>query len=301
LHELLVGEPMPGPVVETEHPKGQPGIVWYIQRLHESAYRQTVMERNLGGHTAIRAGYDQLGNLKAIELLGKITWTLGLWNDHLDRLIGPQTAFRVMAGVWAFQHGVGDVETVSQAVRLAEHVSELRHNCPDIDRLLNDLLTYAKAGWKIINRPDDICCGRCPNMVDERDDSDVLTGRQVECGVILYAEEFEQEVTKDGKRQVKRMVADTVTCPKCHATHDVSKLREKMKREVRDMLFTGPELLKLMQTRLNDRMSSKTLYEMIRDGRLRARGFNNEGTPQYTYDDVCLAREKPRPVRKKAS
>jgi hypothetical protein len=289
LGELLVGTPMSNPVVETEHPKGQPGIVWYIQRLHESAYRQTVMEANLGGNHAIRAGYDQLGNKAAIDLLGKITWTLDRWAGRLDHLVGPQTAFRVMAGVWASQHGVGDVETVSQAVRLAEHVSELRHNCPDIDSLVHDLLTYAKDGWRIINKPDDICCGPCPNVVhDKASDTEVV------CGVMLYAEEFEQ----DGKR----VTADEVKCPKCHAKHDVSKLREELKRQVRDMLFTGYELLKLMETRLNDRMPKTAFYQLIRDGRLRARGYNSEGTPQYTYDDVCEARGKPKPAtRKKAS
>jgi hypothetical protein len=279
---------MSEPVVESEHPKGQPGIVWYMMRLHESAYRQTVMARNLGGHV-VRSGYDQLGNQHAIDLLGRIAWTLEHWNARLDRLIGPQTAFPPATGVVAWPDGLDSAETVCYAIRLAEHVSELRHNCPDIDRLRNDLLGYAKDGWRIINRPDDICCGPCSAMVEDKDNP----GTEIACGVMLYAEEFEQ----DGKR----VTADTVICPKCHAKHDVSKLREELKRHVHDMLFTGPELLKLMQTRLNDRMSSKTLYEMVRDGRLRARGFSGDGTPQYTYDDLCIAREKPRPTRKKAS
>jgi len=66
-----------------------------------------------------------------------------------------------------------------------------------------------------------------------------------------------------------------------------------------DMLFTGPELLRLMKIRLNDRMPKSTFYQLIRDGRLLSRGFSREGQPQYTYDDVCAARDKPKPRAKK--
>jgi hypothetical protein len=288
LRELLVGDGVNEAVVETEHPKGQPGIVWCIGRLHESAYRQTVMERNLGARGS-RAGYDLLGNKAAIDLLGKITWTLGHWNARLDRLVGPRTAVRAMIGVGASYYGVGDVETVSHAVRLADHIPELRHNCDDIDRLMHDLLTYVKDAWRVINRPDDICCGPCPNMVEDKE----TTGVERPCGVMLYAEEFEQ----DGKR----IVADDVMCPKCHAKHDVAELREGLRQAVRDMLFTGPELLKLMETRLNDRMSKSTFYQLIRDGRLKPRGYNKDDNPQYTYDDTCAAREKEKPKARKAS
>jgi hypothetical protein len=247
------------------------------------------MERNLGGHS-VRSGYDQLGNRRAIDLLGKITWTLARWDEHLDRLIGPQTAFPPLTGVVSWPDGVGGAETVVQAVRLADHVSELRKHCPDIDRLFHDLLTYAKDGWRVINRPDDICCGPCPNMVDDKDHP----GKEIVCGVMLYAEEFEQ----DGKR----IVADQVKCPKCHASHDVSKLREELKRQVHDMLFTSHELLKLMETRLNDRMPKQTFLDMVRDGRLKPRGYNVDNVPQYTYDDVCEAKTKLRKSpRRKAS
>jgi hypothetical protein len=290
LRELLIGDGTTNAVVETEHPKGQPGIVWYIERLRESAYRQTVMERNLGGHV-IRSGYDQLGNKVAIDLLGKITWTLDHWDARLDRLIGPGVDVSAHRGRIAYPDGFDGLDG-SKAARLADHVTELRHGCDDIDRLVHDLLTYAKDGWRIINRPDDILCGPCPAMVEDQDHP----GVEARCSAMLYAEEYEQ----DGKR----MTADSVICPKCHAKHDVSQLREELKRQVRDMLFTGYELLKLMETRLNDRMPKSTFYQLIRDGRLRARGFDETGQPRYTYDDVCEAREKPRPVRvvrKKAS
>lgn len=280
LRELLIGDGVTKAVVADQHPKGQPGIAWYIERLRETAYRQTLMDRCLGAKTG-RSGYDQLGNKAAIDLLGKIHWTLGHWNDRLTTLAGSVTPGTGAAVVLAYPDGFDGLDGL-RAAHLADNISALRHHCSDVDKLVSDLLGYAKDAWRIVNRPDDICCGSCPAMVAERDENRMETGREVECGVMLYAEEFAEEVE----------------CPKCHAHHDVSKLREGLKHRARGMLFTGPELLKLMETRLNDRMPKSTFYQLVRDGRLRARGFDNDDQAQYTYDDVCEARDKPKPGRK---
>ena len=84
----------------------------------------------------------------------------------------------------------------------------LRHNCADLDRLLHHLLDYAKDAWRIINRPDDICCGPCPGKVKDED------GNEIDCARMLYAEEYEDN-------EGKRVVAETVVCsnPKCRARH----------------------------------------------------------------------------------
>jgi hypothetical protein len=145
---------------------------------------------------------------------------------------------------------------------------------------LVDLLAYAKEAWKIINRPADNCCGPCPSTVDESP-----------CGTLLYAEEK----------------ATVVQCPRCRKRHNVEALRESLRNAVRDMLFTAGELRKLMDTRLNDRMPKATFYKMIQDGRLVARCTADDGVKMYTYNDVCMARqktsrltssEKPCPTRK---
>lgn len=277
LRELLIGDGTTKPVVESQHPKGQPGIAWYIERLRETAYRQTVMERNLGAHAG-RSGYDQLGNRDALDLLAKIHVTLWRWNDQLDRLSGIQSHEQGQVGTIAYPDGFDGLDGL-RAARLAENITTLRHHCEDIAALVNDLLGYSKEAWRVVNRPDDICCGACPNMVVDKDD------HEVECGVMLYAEEF----------------ADDLVCPKCHAKHDVSALRERLKQLARDKLFTGPELLRLMSTRLNDHLPKSSFYALVKDGRLRARGYDNDDAPLYTYDDVCEAREKPRPARRKSA
>jgi hypothetical protein len=104
---------------------------------------------------------------------------------------------------------------------------------------------------------------------------------ETRCGTLLYAEEGSADVT----------------CPNCRTRHNVDDLRTALRETVRDMLFSGPELLRLMETRLNDRMSKSTFYQLIRDGRLQARHVKDD-VPQYTYDDLCEAREKPKPTRK---
>jgi DNA-directed RNA polymerase subunit RPC12/RpoP len=275
LKELLVGDGTREPVVEERHSKAQPGIVWYIHRLRESAYRQAKMAQALGGHHGSH-GYYLLGDHEAIKLLARISATLAIWDDRCEAVVGPQKHVNLLVTRGTPERLSGHVLAALRARALAEHIPELRHNCPDIGSLYNDMLGYAKAAWKVINRPDDICCGPCPNLITDKDEGEKL------CETMLYAEEF----------------AETVRCPKCRTEHPVSDLRDELKRQVSDMLFTGPELLKLMETRLNDRVPKSNFYRMIQEGRLLSRTTrleDGERVPLYTYDDVCEAREKTPP------
>jgi hypothetical protein len=275
LRALLIG---------STDPDGQPGIVWYVHRLRETAYRQARMERALGSKSS-RSGYALLPDSSAITLLAKISGTLARWNDDLTPLISSQKTEKGRSAVVVRPNRIDGLET-RHARLLASYIPLLRHNYADAHLLLRDMLEYARQAWRIINRPDDICCGPCPNVVRDR-----ASRVEVECGAMLYAEEFE-----DG--QGKRVVADTVQCPKCRARHDVSTLRDMLKQQTRDSLFTGPELLALMENRLNDRMPKTSFYQLIRDGRLQVRGYRLEDgvqAPMYTYNDVCEAREKPKP------
>ena len=271
LRALLVGDRRSTNISAEKHPKEQPGIVWYIDRLRETAYLQTAMDRNMGSRAG-RSGYAQLAQQDALEMLAKIHFTLHRWNDRLDTIIGAQVLRDNRPGVITDPGGLDGLDGV-RAARIAVNIATLRHKCEDIASLYNDLIGYAKESWRIINRPDDICCGPCPQQVDGET-----------CGVMLYASEEHP---------------DEVVCPKCRTRHDAAKLREDLKRIVSDMLFTGPELLRLMKIRLNDKMPKSTFYQLIRDGRLLSRGFSREGQPQYTYDDVCAARDKPKPRAKK--
>ena len=241
---------------------GQPGIVWYIPRLREQAYLQARLGVSNGAKSS-RQGYALLVDKRAIELLTRIHGTLDDWKADLDRLSGTQSDEQPWAGVVL-------------ARQLSNRVRELRRH-PNSHELHRDLLSYAKQAWRVINRPPDNLCGPCPNMV--------LNGENqpagMPCQTMLYAEEN----------------ATTVRCPRCRALHDVEALRKAMRDIITDMLFTGPELLRLMETRLNDRMPTATFYKMIQDGRIVARSIADDGVKFYTYNDVCQAREKPTPSR----
>lgn len=277
LRDLLAGDGIDEPVEADKHSKGQPGIVWYISRLRETAYRQTLMERNLGAKTS-RSGYYLLGSKPAIDLLGKISFELSDWSARLDGLTAPHAQDDDGSGVIAWPDGLDGLD--AWRVRyLADHIPELRHHCADVDILLKNLLQYVRDAWRIINRPNDICCGACPNLITDQENPN---GPKVACDAMLYAEEFET----------------TVQCLRCRAQHDVSQMRDELIRRTHNMLFTGSELLRLMETRINDRMPKSTFYQLIKDGRLQPRGYDSEDAPMYTYDDVCEARSKPVPGRR---
>jgi hypothetical protein len=267
LRDLLVG---------SAQEQGQPGIVWYIHRLRETAYRQARMEQASVQGTV--EGYALLMDWRAKKLLGKISVLLARWNVDCAALSATQSRQNAWVSVVVAGKGFGGLDE-ARARRLAANIPALRHHCPDISGLHADLLRYAKDAWKVINRPNDICCGRCSAMIPDKDPPH----KENPCDAMLYAEEH----------------AETVVCPKCHAEYDVCELREKLKNLTRDMLFTGPELLNLMATNLNDRMPKSTFYQLISDGRLLYRGINDEGDYTYTYADVCEAREKPAPTRRR--
>lgn len=279
LRELLIGDGTVKPVVEDEHSKRQPGIIWYIGRLRETAYRQARMAQGLGAKSS-HTGYYLFGNHEAAKLLAKIRTTLAYWSADLDRLVAPHRHDDDGSGVMTLPEKSGGLDAW-RATYLAEHIPELRHRCKDIGSLHADMLGYARDAWRIINRPSDICCGPCPNLVEDEDKPNTVK----KCEIMLYAEEFAEEVQ----------------CPKCRARHDVLALREELKRQTRDKLFTGSQLLRLMETRLNDKVPKSTFYKLISDGRLLARGWDQDKNPMYTYADVCEAREKPVPGRKSKS
>jgi hypothetical protein len=287
LRNLLIGEGWPDSLGETGC--GQPGIIWYIRRLRETALRQARMEQacvhggtsyvDEDGHACVD-GYGLVMDMRAKRLLARISVTLARWNADLDPLLGTHRHDSPWVSVVVAGKGSGGLDE-ARARRLAANIAVMRHHCAGIGTLHHDLLEYAKQAWGVINRPNDICCGPCPTLTmhftDGKPDSELKP-----CDVLLYAEEH----------------AETVVCPKCRAEHDVAALRQALKSLTRDMLFTGPELLKLMATSLNDKIAKSTFYQLISDGRLTYRGIDGKGAMQYTYADVCEAREKPKPTRR---
>lgn len=259
----------------------QPGIVWYIHRLTEQAYKQSRLGAVDSSHGA-RDGYELLVDDRATRLLAKIRATLADWNSHCDGLsatLSHEIGLVLLSGHRAAMEPL----EVRQAIWLAAHMKAIRR-IKDSHRLYGALLLYAKDGWLILNRPADVCCGPCPRIFKVGKPDEEL------CGAMIYALES----------------AKSVRCPYCRTKYSVNELREALRDKVKDLLFTGPELRRLMETRLNDRMPKATFYKLIADGRLQPRKVlqnkDSRGVikdvPMFTYDDVCEAREKPSPTRK---
>lgn len=278
LHDLLVG---------SKDVDGQPGIVWYIKRLRETAYGQTRMARSLSARSS-NQGYALLANRRAVELLAKIAAVLARWEAIVEALRATQ------------RHETGWVHTgsptkdferleVKRARFIAANVVLLRHHCRAVHYLHADMLEFARQAWRIINRPNDVCCGPCPTVIKNWDS---VQGRYMSgqrCGTLLYAEEN----------------SNTVVCPLCHTLHFVEALREQLKAAVADMLFTRVELCNLMATRLNDPIKAPLFTKLLRTKKLQPREIRHEkqedGTvievPMFTYNDVCAARLRDNRIR----
>jgi LSD1 subclass zinc finger protein len=282
LRDLLVG---------SREVDGQPGIIWYAKRLRESAYGQTRMERSAGTR-ADNVGYALFGNKAAADLLARINATLARWEATVEALVSTHSNETGWVHTGSPTRDLERLEA-KRARYIAAYVVLIRHHCHDAHRLHAQMLEFAKDAWRIINRPNDICCGACPTMIYDQsvNSAYVSSHNNVKpCGTLLYAAEG----------------ASTVACPLCHTLHDVELLRDGLKAYVTDMLFTRADLVKIMETRLNDRIPQPTFTKLLRDGRLQPRKYeqqvNDKGewidVPMFTYNDVCEARAKEPPHKR---
>jgi LSD1 subclass zinc finger protein len=263
LHDLLVGSS---------------GITWYVKRLRESAYGQARLGRSVHARGTV-TGYALLGNRQAAQLLARSGTVLARWEVVCDRL---RATYGNETDVCHSGHPTRDSERleVKRATYIAANVVLIRHHCAEAPKLHAEMLDCARTAWRIINRPNDICCGACPTMIydDSVNSAYAQSHDNVSpCGTLLYAE--------DG--------ASGVQCPRCHTMHNVEALRESLRNAVQDMLFTRDELIRLMETRLNDRIPHSTFGKLLRDGRLQPRHVDDDGIAWFTYNDVCEARLKP--------
>lgn len=276
LRELLIGSDR-RTVQVGETIKDQPGLVWYIDRLREQANRQSRLGVQVGAQSS-NDGYALLVDHRAVDLLARISASLSVWEGVVARLCGPVVVKQDDSGVVVPMKRFESVER-RRALFLANNVKKIRLRCSSAHRLHTDMLSFAKQAYTVINRPPDNFCGPCPTELPD----DPRTGRLAgPCATLLYVEENET----------------VVRCERCRSEHDIETLRAAIREEARDKLFTGPELRRLMETRLNDRIPEPTFRKFCRDGRLIPRGYNSDDEGLFTYADVCEAREKPVPKKR---
>lgn len=291
LRELLVGDGSVKAVVAGRHPRTQPGIVFYIKQLYKTAYRQSRLAPSVGktGGECARmkaqecdgtpgnpcdwcdtsTGSGLLADRRATILLRRISVVLSDWEARCytckDRAHDDRVLMLIDTAA-----DYPEALSIRQARFLAAHVRLLRRHDKDVLALHNQMLSFAREAWSVINQPPQLCCGGCPNTVGGH-----------RCGVVLYAPEN----------------ARTVQCPKCRCKHDVEALREQMRSAALDYTLPATELMHLMETRLNDRIPKSSFYQLVRDGRLTAHSVDAEGVALYTYQDVCEARALPPPEK----
>lgn len=258
---------------------GQPGLAWLAVRIFEQAYGQSRLGAIDSSHGR-NDGYALLTDDRCTRLLGEIRATLDDWVAHCG---GLSATWRDENGQVAMSGRPGHSEPLEsrQARYLAGHIKVLRRH-KDSKRLVDSLRRFTDEATRLINRPADVCCGPCTTWFKGPPPNPEL---KQQCGTMLYAE-------PDAK---------TVTCTRCKTRYDVEALRDAMRDKLKDMLFTGSELRRLMETRLNDRIPKATFYKMIGDGRLvprKLRRANGKSEPLFTYADVVEAREKPVPQPK---
>lgn len=246
---------------------GQPGIVWYIGRLREHAFLQSKLDDQIARTSKVQ-GYALVADQGALDLLTQIRRTLSTWGGTVAALSGAVAHETAQGG-----HSTAETPETALARFIAANVDTLRKRCSSVHVLHTDLLRYARDAYTILNRPPDNFCGPCPATLESGE----------KCGTLLYAAED----------------AIDVQCDTCRSWHDVQRLREAMKDAIRDMVFTGAELRRLMETRLGDRIPESTFRVLRADGRLRPRRHNDQGEEMFTYADVCGARLKPVPGARK--
>jgi hypothetical protein len=233
------------------------------------------MARSLAARSS-NTGYALLTNQRAVDLLSRISAALARWEAITVRLRATHSDKLVVVAM-GVPKGVSRRSEAHRARVVASNMALLRHHYPHVARLHAEMLAMAREAWRVINRPNDICCGPCPTMISRPPEQG-----ESPCGTMLYAEEN----------------STTVVCPYCHVGHHVETLRDVLKAAVADMLFTRAELVQLMETRLNDRIPQSTFTKMLRDGRLAPRKTNDDAEPMFTYNDVCEARLKPVPHKR---
>lgn len=241
-----------------EQGTGHNGIGWYSSRLRETVYRQDRLGNSAGRPTVLH-GYSQLPNEPARDLLHRIRSTLLAWLVDSMSYIDSQKLSKSEQAV-SFGRTLARLTEGEIAAMLVGRMRTLRA-VEGIELLHAVLLRLSKEAWRVINRPAETCCGPCPD-----------------CSTVLYSHPEDA----------------SVVCPHCKETYVVEDLRRMMREHISDMLFTGPELRKLCETRLNDPIPKSTFYALISDQRLVPRYRREDGTSFFTYDDLQHARSKPK-------
>jgi hypothetical protein len=231
------------------------GLPTVIDHLTESALGQTHDYRLTDwgiGHGAFESRTPTTDR-RAGTLLDEIYNTLDQWARAMARLhhltISPPINWRKPVDQYVYT-------SKDYATFLAGHTIELAKD-PDIVELCDSLRRYIKRGISLINRgvPGQYC-GPCPTQITDHQRCVECSHRQHDCGRSLMA----------------RRGAKHVTCPDCGTQYDVQKLVNHLLARADHFRCTIPEMNRVLRM-LGESVALKTLYNWVRDGRLRPSGY----------------------------
>lgn len=261
---LLVGKPVERRIGSQAGFDEQPGIVWYLDRLREAAYRQTRLGRGSAHRkTKPASESDLLPDKRACELRQQIHNTLSIWVRAITETRG--VTFEPLHGrVGANYSATG----ADMATWLAHHITAVMSE-PDAHVLHADLARCCKEAARLINRPPELYLGLCKQpRTDEN-------GAEVGCGTPLRAD----------------YDAADVQCGRCKTSYEVDALKAALLCQIEAMLFTGPDLLRILAV-IGEPIPSSTWYGSEgRPGvryRVQPRGWSGD-EPMYVYSDVRAA------------
>lgn len=278
IRRLLVGQKV-ARRKGTEAQGEEPGIIWYLDRLMESAYLQTRM-----GSSSVRTAPDSMPLLpdnRASKLRHTIHAELTSWVKQITE--GRRVRFLPLDSVepefigplrpgWRRIPADYTASSADMARWLAHNLLAIMSE-ENAAELYDGLVALTKKAHRAIDRPELQLFGECSKPMGESTEGVPLT-----CGVKLYAEKGES----------------VVGCPRCRSTYGVDELREDMRTRARDQPMTGADVLRMMRL-AGEAPPPSTFYKVLRRvvprQYLHADGQRNQHqTPGckelYAYDDV---------------
>ncbi|NGX09129.1 hypothetical protein [Mycobacteroides franklinii] len=263
----------------TEAQGEEPGIIWYLDRLMESAYLQTRM-----GSSSVRTAPDSMPLLpdsRASKLRHQIHAELTSWVKQITE--GRRIRFLPLDSVepdfigplrpgWRRIPADYTATSADMARWLAHNLLAIMSE-ENAAELYDELVALTRKAHRAIDRPELQLFGECSKSMGESDE-----GVPLACGVKLYAEKGET----------------VVACPRCRSTYGVDELRDDMRARARDQAMTGADVLRMMKL-AGEAPASATFYKVL--GRVAPRSYlhadgqrNQTWTPGckklYAYDDV---------------
>ena len=125
---------------------------------------------------------------------------------------------------------------------------------PDAGQIMREIRSGTEAVLQVINRVNRMWCGPCTTVVGHNSQ-----GEDLECGVDLWAD-------RDSLEDIK--------CTKC--LRSVNPRQQLLITLKRGDLLPEPKLLEIMES-LGEKVSRVRLYDWIKAGRLRPRGYIHQG------------------------